>query len=143
MMKAERGGHLSFLYTTDIYKVPIGSHSSLAIHLNQPVCERKSLQQGHIFHTGTQPDLFMSLSCLISISPSFQQQVLSSMTCCVLGYHRRSPVTFSQRRMTQAYTASCVSVVSSLLDTYGGLFRLMYSSASGKARHQKLQNTKS
>ena len=82
-MKTERGCHLSFLDATDIYKVPVGSHSSLAIHLNQPLCERKSLQQGHIFHPFTQPDLFMSLSCLISISPSFQQQVLSrhNMLC--------------------------------------------------------------
>ena len=78
MMKAERGGHLSFLDATDIYKVPNGSHSSLAIHLYQPLCERKSLQQeGHIFDPGTWPDLFMSLSCLISISPSCHQQVLS------------------------------------------------------------------
>jgi len=78
MMKAERGGYLSFLDATDIYKVPNGSHSSLAIHLYQPLCERKSLQQeGHIFHPGTRPDLFMSLSCLISIPPSFHQQMLS------------------------------------------------------------------
>jgi len=40
------------------------------------------------------------------------------MTCYVLAYDLRSPVTFAQRRMIQAYTAFCVSVVSSLLDCW-------------------------
>ena len=138
-MKAERGGHLSFLDTTVIYKVPDGSRSSLAIHLYQPLYELKSLQQGHIFHSGTWPDPCMSLSCLISISPSFHQQVVSRHDMLCVGLWPK----ISCYLCPEKDDPSIYCILCECGQFFTGLLRLQCSSTSGKAKHQKLQNTKS